>query len=727
MRLTMAVLSLLMTVPFAMADQPFCGTGPETDARIRAARERVGGRGGVRTLAATPAPMVREGAFYIQNNESITPGYRPFDLDGQSLVFTPADGGSYTMRREALRYSEPAGAPLRDFQTVEAGPEWHYVTRDLAAPVTLFGRSVSRIYISAFNGVHVEAPSPQGGTQFDALEAAVHRTAVVSPLMITARKPRYLHYPTVYVDESAAGVTVTWRSSANAPFGYDVQAQLRPDGSVVFSYRRLTAMRWGAPLLSAGFDPAAVTRAQLTAVDDPANDIGSTVPAAVREMINIRRTEVVRLRDSDLFAIRMHLAQPVDRTRLADGESLGFQAAIGAETAVLEVDRNDVKVTSFTGVRADIGGATARLDGNIVEIYGIQRDPRNSSEKSLRVTTFQRPLNRIIDQSVMSIPFTPAARVTDTDLSSVSSSTPLPLPIAEPFVLGALDPFEVWESLQSTFALSDYEYDGVMMYQSYFTDIIFYAGAYATGGNPQVEGIAPISPYFSLSAAREPSLMHMNQLAYGYSTAEETASKVMLHEFGHRWLYFFSIKENGSNSRTLNPSSAHPAAYVHTPSAFPLYGADESSTMGGAFFTQQGDGTWKARAANVGYSWTDLYLMGLAAPEEVPPWFYLSGTALPKEYWPTEGQVTSGEKRDVKLSQVIDVHGPRKPSAANSQRLFRVLFVLVTEEGAEPTAAEVAKLNSWRTLMERNFALATGGRGRLVTTFVRPSKQRAVR
>ena len=99
---------------------------------------------------------------------------------------------------------------------------------------------------------------------------------------------------------------------------------------------------------------------------------------------------------------------------------------------------------------------------------------------------------------------------------------------------------------------------------------------------------------------------------------------------------------------------------------------------------------------------------------------------MPKAYWPTQGQIADGERRDVSISQVTAVHGPRIPSVTQSQRQFRVLFVLVTEN-AEPTPDEVAKLNQWRTVMERNFELATGGRGRLVTTYVKAGKRRATR
>jgi hypothetical protein len=343
------------------------------------------------------------------------------------------------------------------------------------------------------------------------------------------------------------------------------------------------------------------------------------------------------------------------------------------------------------------------------------------------VITFYRPLGRTTDSSVLSIPYTPAPRPVASDLSAVAQNTQLNVPIAEPFLLGAFDPHRAWDLVQSSYGLSNWDYDGVAMYQTYFTDMIFYAGAYATGGNPQVDGIAQFSPGYGSHATRAPTLLHMNQLTYNYSAAEQTASKVMLHEFGHRWLYFFTIAENGGAARSLNPVSAHPAAYVHTPAAFAVYGSDESSVMGGAYFTPQPDGSHRAHAANMGYSWTDLYLMGLAATEEVPPWFYLAGTNLPREYWPQEGAVAYGEKREVQVGQITAVHGARIPSMALSQRQFRMAFVLVTEDGVAATDAEVTKLNEWRTLLERNFALATGGRGRLITTFVRPGKRRATR
>ncbi|HVE72864.1 MAG TPA: hypothetical protein VNI54_15970 [Thermoanaerobaculia bacterium] len=718
------VLSLLLLTVFTLhATEPMCGTSPENDFRVRALHERAGG--GIRTLATSTA-LVRDGAFYVPTDDAITPGYRPFDLEGKTLVFTRLgglDGPAFILQRKELAYVEPTSPPVRDFK---ADTSSYFVSHELPFAFPFAGRNVSRIYVTAYNGISFDPPVDETATQFDAIEAAVHRAAVLSPLMTTARKPRYVESPKVWIENGNNDtVTVTWRSSGNAPFGYDIQAQLRTDGSITYSYRSVTAMRWGTPSILDGFDPATTTRAPLVSVDDSTSDVSSTIPESVRAMLNVKKVEVQRLRNSDLFAVRIHLAAPIDQTKIASGDTIGFQATIGVETAAIEITRDRVMVASFSGATYERNGASAHVSGDVVEIYGIQREPERAVDRSLRVITIHRPSNRIADTHTLGVPFSVAPQTLSMDLSQYPS-TYRQLPIVETFTLGAFDPFAVWNVLKSSHALSDYDYDAVAMFQSYFTDIIFYAGAYATSGNPQVDGVAPYSSGYGRHAGRAPTLLHMNQLTYNYSAAADTASKVMLHEFGHRWLYFFSIRENGTTGRILNPISAHPAAYVHTASAFPVYAEKESSVMGGAYFTPQPDGTYKAHVANFGFSWTDLYLMGLAAPEEVPDWFYIANTNLPQAYWPVQGAIANGEKRNVSLSQVTVVHGPRNPSTAIAQKRFRVLFVLATEN-AEPTEAEVAKLNEWREVMARNFDLATGGRGRLETAFVRAGKQRTSR
>jgi hypothetical protein len=692
-----------------------CGTGPATDRRVAAIHARTQARLASLAGDSSRAATLREGAFYLQTDETITAGYRPLDLIGQSLVFTPSGGDAVTLHRDALRYVEPSGGPLIDFQT---NTDAHFIVHDLPFSVPLFGENVTRIYVSAFNAIHTSEPPRQTALQFDALQAGVHRGAVLSPLMITTGKPRFLDYPRVWIDDAADGVVVTWRSSTNAPFGYDLQAKIAKDGTITYSYREVVAMRWGTPVLSRGFDPAEVSRTLLRSMTDSANDVDDSVPAPLRAMLDVRGVDSQRLAGADLFAVRVALGEAIDRTKLAEGEVLTVQLVVAADVAMVEIDRDEIRVSAFGGAAPARDAAGATIEGNVIEFYGAQRFTR---ETSARVRTYFG--DEQADTMSLGIPFGAPPRSIVSDLSAVPDATTLPLPLAEPFVLGELDPLRVWNLVRDSYGISTYDYDAVAMYQSFYTDLIFYAGAYATRGNPQVDGIVT-GRGIGQGTPRSPTLLHLNQLTYNYSATTERASQVMLHELGHRWLYYFNIMEGGDETNSLNPVSGHPAAYVHTPAAFPVWGANEASVMGGGYFTPEGGGSYRAHAANHGYSWTDLYIMGLAAPAEVPPWFYIAGTDFPGEYWPQEGAIATGERRDVEVGQIIAAHGPRLPSVESSQRMFRVLFVLVTEN-AEPTEAEVAKVNEWRALLERNFVLATGGRGRVVTTFVRPSRRRA--
>ncbi|HYI07666.1 MAG TPA: hypothetical protein VEK57_01225 [Thermoanaerobaculia bacterium] len=720
-----AVLSWLLSSgggTAAQADELGCGTSVENTQRVLALHQRSRDRAQVAAQHAGHGPELRDGAFYVEADENIIPGYRPFDLQGQSLVFEPRSPGKYAVRRETLRYREPSAPAVHDFQT---GARTY--TYALGTPFATLGRPVSRIYITAFNGIYLDEPAAEPGmTQFDSLETMVHRQALVSPLMITNRKPSRLAFAQLFVEENVDGVAVTWRSTAGVGFGYDVQAELRRDGSIVFSYKSMREMKWGAPVVSTGFDPATAPRRVLHATPDAVNET-TNVREAVRGMLDVANAEVSRIGETEVFALRLKLAVAPDVTKLAPGERLRYSATLDGVQSAVEIDAAGIRVAPFGSSGLIPNGSSARLDGDVLEIYGLQPAPGTQDLRTFRVATFLRPSGVARDLFNFAIPFDVAQRRVAVDLS-LAASHELTVPIAEPFTLAPFNPYEVWERLQPAFGMTDHSVDAVAMYQSFYTDIIFYAGAYATWSNPQVDGIAPEEAGQGSEAPRTATLLHMNQLTYGYQSAEKTSSQVMLHELGHRWLYFFSIRDNGGLSNVLNPTTAHPAAYVDTRSAFKVYADEESSTMGGGFFTMQGDGTWKARALNAGYSWTDLYLMGLAAPDEVQPWFYLSNTnpTLPDAYWPQDGIVVQGTRRNVNVGQIIDAHGPRNPSAATSQKEFRVAFVLVTEPNKQPTPAEMAKLNEWRRLLERNFALATGGRGRLTTSYVRTTKRRGV-
>jgi hypothetical protein len=727
MRLFLSLLLLAATTSLH-ADDPMCATSEGNDARVRALHERTLARPRIAANATTSAPAVRDGAFYLGVDDRIAPGYRPFDLEGQSLVFEPRPSG-YAVRREALHWYEPMTAPLRDFSTA-TGTSWFYVQYDVSGtPPMLFGQPATTLYLSAFNGIHLAPPSQPSATQFDALEAAVYPQPLLSPLMITSRKPSRLSYPRLYVERRDGHLVITWLSTTGISFGYAVQAELHADGTIVYSYQSIREMRWGAPIISAGFNAANATRRTLAAIDDPRSDLVSgTYASSLADVNDLRRVEVARIGETELLSVRLTLGTAVNPAALTDGKSLRYVVQVDTMQAWLDITSSGWTITPFNAPLSIANGAEVRFDGNTIEIFGVQ--PAGlASALLVQAWSIAPSTGRTIDfAQIASVPFDTPLNHIATDFSSIADNTVLSLPIAEPFILGDFDPFEVWNRVQSAYALSTYDVDAVAMYQSFYTDLIFYAGAYSTGGNPGVDGIYAPSTSRGTKVSRFPSLLHMNQLTYGWNATERNSSHVMMHELGHRWLYAFRIVEDGQLVRPLSPVSSHPAAYVHTPAAFNVYETTESSVMGGANFSSESDGRFRAHAANYGYSWTDLYLMGLAAPEEVRPWFYLANSdpALPKEYYAPDDQVVSGVRHDVTLDNLVAAEGVRNPSAGLSQRLFRVLYVLVTD-GSAPTEEEVAKMNEWRALLEKNFAIATGGRARVATAWVNVPKKRAVR
>ena len=101
------------------------------------------------------------------------------------------------------------------------------------------------------------------------------------------------------------------------------------------------------------------------------------------------------------------------------------------------------------------------------------------------------------------------------------------------------------------------------------------------------------------------------------------------HELGHRWAADARALVNGETI-TLGP--VHWATGVHLPAAFPYSNPVEADAMGGSTWKDNGDGTYTQLDRDYyspakGYSWLALYLMGLAKPDEVPPFFILAQPA----------------------------------------------------------------------------------------------------
>jgi hypothetical protein len=202
---------------------------------------------------------------------------------------------------------------------------------------------------------------------------------------------------------------------------------------------------------------------------------------------------------------------------------------------------------------------------------------------------------------------------------------------------------------------------------------------------------------------------------YRYSFLD-WAMAVLSHEFGHRWLYFITIEEGGVPTRSLNPRSAHPAGWVHTPAAAPVFYPQDHSCMGGSWWTDNGDGTFTSITRDLGtwlgYTWHELYLMGLAAPDEVEDWWYVRNPQppVPDQYWPEPGVTVAGTRVPVTIDQIIAAEGPRFPAYPDSRSEFVVPFVMVTR----PDTATDEEIDAVRYLCDEwmsVFATSTLERG----------------
>lgn len=158
------------------------------------------------------------------------------------------------------------------------------------------------------------------------------------------------------------------------------------------------------------------------------------------------------------------------------------------------------------------------------------------------------------------------------------------------------------------------------------------------------------------------------------------------HEVGHRWSAYVSAKING---KTISLGAwPHWAAGLQTRVAFPYSLPLDASTLGGGVWQDNQDGTYtQLRDGFVpaaGYSYLDLYLMGLISAEEVPDFFILNNlAAVGKD---SKGQaVFKAERMKVTIQDVIAAEGPRSPDVDHSQRTFNTGFVVMVEHGQCPS------------------------------------------
>jgi len=181
------------------------------------------------------------------------------------------------------------------------------------------------------------------------------------------------------------------------------------------------------------------------------------------------------------------------------------------------------------------------------------------------------------------------------------------------------------------------------------------------------------------------------------------------HEMGHRWAAFVQAKVNGEEI-VLGP--VHWARGLQTQVKFPYQRPVEASAMGGGVWQENADGTYTQLDDDyyvpaTGYSYLDLYLMGLISPAEVPDFFILKNLE-PAGNDANGHSVFKADKTKITIQDVIAVEGPRLPDVEHSQKQFNTGIVVMVEHGKTPSPELIQRANDIRPQWMKYWETTTG-------------------
>jgi hypothetical protein len=189
------------------------------------------------------------------------------------------------------------------------------------------------------------------------------------------------------------------------------------------------------------------------------------------------------------------------------------------------------------------------------------------------------------------------------------------------------------------------------------------------------------------------------------------AMSQIAHEVGHRWAAFVSAKVG---RETIELGDPHWAFGLQARAAFPYRRPTEASIMGGGVWQDNFDGTYTQLDDNyyvpaTGWSYLDLYLMGLVSPAEVPD-FFLLRNVVPVGKDANGHPIFKADRTKITIQDVIADEGPRLPAVDKSQRHFNTGMVMVVQHGAQPSPELIERTEAIRKLWIEYFSMTTGRR-----------------
>ena len=189
------------------------------------------------------------------------------------------------------------------------------------------------------------------------------------------------------------------------------------------------------------------------------------------------------------------------------------------------------------------------------------------------------------------------------------------------------------------------------------------------------------------------------------------AMSQIAHEMGHRWAAFVSAKV-GDETIPLGP--VHWARGLQARVAFPYRRPTEASIMGGGVWQNNLDGTYTQLDDDyyvpaTGWSYLDLYLMGLVSAAEVPDFTILRNLA-PAGKDSNGHPIFKADRTKVTIKDVIAAEGPRLPGVDKSQREFNTGIVIVVQHGEKPSPELIERAEAIRKQWIDYFSITTGHR-----------------
>jgi hypothetical protein len=183
------------------------------------------------------------------------------------------------------------------------------------------------------------------------------------------------------------------------------------------------------------------------------------------------------------------------------------------------------------------------------------------------------------------------------------------------------------------------------------------------------------------------------------------------HEMGHRWSAFVSAKI-GDERVALGPT--HWARGLHAPVAFPFQRPYEASIMGGGVWQDNFDGTYTQLEDDyyvpaTGWSYLDLYLLGLITAAEVPDFFILRDLA-PVGHDANGHPKFKADRVKITIQDVIAAEGARSPGVEKSQRAFNTGMVAVVQHGTKPRRELLERMSDIRSKWIEYWGITTGRR-----------------